>query len=43
MEMGQLERQAFYERAREAFAIVRTGEQRRFGNILLVKGVVASD
>ena len=43
MEMGQLERQAFYERARGAFAIVRTGEQRRFGNILLVKGVVASD
>ena len=43
MEMGQLERQAFYERARDAFAIVRTGEQRRFGNILLVKGVVASD
>jgi L-fucose mutarotase len=43
MEMGLLERHAFYERARSAFAIVRTGEQRRFGNILLVKGVVASD
>jgi len=43
VEIGRLERQAFYERARGAFAIVRTGEQRRFGNILLVKGVVASD
>ena len=43
MEMGHLERHAFYERARGAFAIVRTGEPRRFGNILLVKGVIASD
>ena len=43
VEMGHLERHAFYERARGAFAIVRTGETRRFGNILLVKGVVASD
>ncbi len=39
-EIGQLERQAFYERARGAFAIVRTGELRPYGNILLVKGVV---
>jgi len=43
IEIGHLERQKFYEQARAAFAIVRTGEQRRFGNILLVKGVVASD
>jgi len=43
MEIGRLERQAFYERARGSFVIVRTGELRRFGNILLVKGVVASD
>ena len=43
IEIGHLERQAFYERARAAFAVVRTGESRRFGNILLVKGVVASD
>lgn len=40
IEMGHLERQAFYERAREAFAIVRTGELRPYGNILLVKGTV---
>ena len=43
MEMGKLDRHVFYERSREAFAIVRTGESRRFGNIILVKGVIASD
>jgi L-fucose mutarotase len=43
IEIGRLERQAFYERARSAYAIVRTGEARRFGNILLVKGVIADD
>jgi L-fucose mutarotase len=36
-----LERFAFYERARAAFAVVATGERRPYGNILLVKGVVA--
>jgi L-fucose mutarotase len=35
-----LERFAFYERARAAFAVVATGEPRPYGNILLVKGVV---
>ena len=39
-EMGTLERHAFYERARRAFALVRSGEMRPYGNILLVKGVV---
>jgi L-fucose mutarotase len=39
-EIGSLERHAFYERARNAFAVVRTGELRPYGNILLVKGVV---
>ena len=39
-EIGTLERRAFYERAKRAFALVRTGEMRRYGNILLVKGVV---
>ena len=37
---GSLEREAFYARARAAFAIVRTADQRPYGNILLVKGVV---
>ena len=35
-----LERFAFYERARAAFAVVATGEPRPYGNILVVKGVV---
>jgi len=38
--LASLERAAFYERARKAFAIVRTAELRRYGNILLIKGVV---
>jgi L-fucose mutarotase len=39
-EIGRLERHAFYARAQRAFAIVRTGELRPYGNVLLVKGVV---
>ena len=39
---GTLERHDFYARSREAFAIVATGEQRLYGNILLTKGVVDS-
>jgi len=35
-----LERQAFYARAREAFAIVQTGETRLYGNVLVRKGVI---
>jgi L-fucose mutarotase len=35
-----LERFAFYERARAAFAVVATGERRPYGNILLEKRVV---
>jgi L-fucose mutarotase len=40
LEIGRLPREAFYARAREAFAIVRTGELRGYGNILLLKGVL---
>src|SRR5207244_2638703 len=39
-EIGRLDRNAFYARARAAFVIVRTGELRPYGNVLLVKGVV---
>jgi L-fucose mutarotase len=39
-EIATLERQAFYDRAQRAFALVRTGELRPYGNILLAKGVV---
>jgi L-fucose mutarotase len=35
-----VERYAFYERVRAAYAIVVTGEQQPFGNFILRKGVV---
>jgi len=38
--IGSLDRFAFYERARNAFAVVRTGDMRPYGNAILVKGVV---
>jgi len=38
--MGGLERFAFYERARSAFAVVATSEARPYGCFLLVKGVI---
>ena len=34
-----MERYAFYERAKKAYAIVVTGETRKYGNIILKKGV----
>jgi L-fucose mutarotase len=36
-----MERFAFYERTRHAFAIVQTGELEPWGNFLLKKGVIA--
>ena len=36
-----LAREQFYERARQAFALVQCGERRLYGNVLLRKGVVA--
>ncbi|MGO4869184.1 MAG: RbsD/FucU family protein [Roseiarcus sp.] len=35
-----IERHAFYERSRQAFAIVATGEQRTYGCLIIKKGVV---
>jgi len=35
-----MERHAFYGAAAECYAIVRTGERRFYGNIILTKGVV---
>lgn len=34
-----IERFAFYERAKKAFAVVVTGEKRKYGNIIVKKGV----
>jgi L-fucose mutarotase len=38
-----LERFAFYERARKAYAIVATGEKAKFSNIILKKGIISKD
>lgn len=35
----RLERFAFYERARQAFAVVATGDTAKYGNVILKKGV----
>ena len=40
MKLSLLERFAFYERVKDAFAIVQTGERRLYGNILLKKGII---
>jgi L-fucose mutarotase len=36
----RVERHAFYDRAREAFAVLMTGETRVYGNLILKKGVI---
>lgn len=38
--IGQIERFAFYEEAKKAYAVVATGEQALYANIMLQKGVV---
>jgi L-fucose mutarotase len=40
MHLAALERFAFYERAKTAFAVVATGEARLYGNIILKKGII---
>lgn len=36
---ARIDRFAFYDRTRSAFAVVMTGETRKYGNLLLKKGV----
>lgn len=36
----ELERFAFYERAKKAYAVIQTGEERQYGKLILMKGVV---
>lgn len=38
---GHLERFSFYKRAKQAYAIIATGEQALYANIILKKGVIA--
>ena len=39
----RMERFAFYERTKKAFAVVMTGETVTYGNIILKKGVIPFD
>lgn len=38
--LKEIERFAFYERAKKAYCVIQTGEERQYGNLILVKGVV---
>jgi L-fucose mutarotase len=40
VKLGTIERFAFYERSKKAFAVIATGESRLYGCILLKKGVI---
>ena len=40
VDLHYLERHAFYTRARNAFAVVQTGERRFYGNVILRKGTL---
>ncbi len=37
-----IDRFRFYDRARECFAVVQTGERRLYGNVILTKGVIGT-
>lgn len=39
-DIQSIERFAFYAQAKSTFAVVQTGEQRLYGNIILTKGVI---
>ena len=38
--LSKIERFAFYEEAKKSFVVIQTGEERQYGNLLLVKGCV---
>jgi len=40
-EFEKMERQAFYDRTRKAYAVVATGELARYANLILKKGLVS--
>ena len=42
-EIEPVERFAFYEKARDAYAVVATGERRYWGNLILKKGAIPPD
>jgi L-fucose mutarotase len=38
--IGKISRQKYYDISKEAYLIIQTGEERLYGDIILVKGVV---
>lgn len=40
VQLGMIDRFEFYERAKKAYAVIQTGEERQYGNLLLIKGCV---
>ena len=40
VKLGGIERNAFYERAKNAYAVIATGEKQIYANIILKKGVI---
>ena len=42
VKIGNIDRFAFYERAKTAFAVIATGEEAVYANIILKKGVIVS-
>jgi len=43
IKLNRIDRFKFYERSKQAFAVVMTGEKAKYGNILLKKGVTPFD
>ena len=41
--MGSIERFAFYERAKNSYCVIQTGERRFYGCFIFKKGVIAPD
>lgn len=39
-QVGKLSREGFYDASKDAYLIIQSGEERLYGNIILVKGVV---
>lgn len=40
VQLGKIERFEFYKRAEKAYVVIQSGEERQYGDLLLVKGVV---
>ena len=40
VELNKIERNEFYKRSEKAFVIIQCGEERQYGNIILVKGTI---